>query len=618
MIRISKLLLFVETLIVLTACTSADEDMFTPDDALEIKGIHPTIGGNRAVTRAAADVSGPSVNIGRTAFVDNDKIVFTSIKRTNSPINKFTYSGIHYKLNGTSWKRDTDEGPEKIYWSDNKSEHTFIGYSLPVKEGYEFDKTTSYQGQISTTAFSKAEYIAAEDLLLCHSLNTEVGASGIAANVYFAHALSCMRVVVDITEYGTTAKDTKVNVSNMVIKSQPTQFTWNEKGTAVEQIENSKQTDIVLWDSIPGGKDSDKGKSKSFVFYGLTVPHDGSVDFEFKVKYSENDAEKTYKGSFETVKFESALCTTLNISLNHRNEVIETDVEYNDWKLVISPDIGELRKKSTFMEMEMKNVTISADKNATADDATWLYNDGGTIKDVYGNLGTEDDPYIIKSAEQMLSFAKEVNSDNGVDFTKKFIRLDADITMQASTAKTNVEAETSTIKPVTWPGIGTDSRSFNGTFLGGDRYINRLGGNSLFVSLGEKAVVEQLHITTVGTIDGGGALADSNAGIVGGCKVIDDVNTTGGALVGTNSGTIHACYYTGSNDVPLVGTNSEGGIVVGCYVANEIPSSFHGVENKVTQLNKDLEKWYNENTGKYKSQFKFVHSPGNYPTVEKK
>ena len=611
MIRISKLLLLVEALLVLTACTSADEDMFTPDDALEIKGIHPTIGGNRAVTRAAADVSGPSVNIGRTAFVDNDKIVFTSIKRTNSPINKFTYSGIHYKLNGTSWKRDTDEGPEKIYWSDNKSEHTFIGYSLPVKDGYEFDKTTSYQGQISTTAFSKAEDIAAEDLLLCHSLNTEVGASGIAANVNFAHALSCMRVVVDITGYGTTAKDTKVNVSNMVIKSQPTQFTWNEKGTAVEQIENSKQADIVLWDSIPGGKDSDKGKSKSFVFYGLTVPHDGSVDFEFKVKYSENDVEKTYKGSFETVKFESALCTTLNISLNHRNEVIGTDVEYNDWKLVISPDLGELRKKSTFMDMEKLTgiTTHGQDGRLTIDDATWLYMDGAVMKDIYGNEGSEEHPYIIKSAAQLLSFAREVNG--GESFTGKYIRLDADITMQAGTALTKEEGNEKGETAISWEGIGDGSTSFNGTFLGGDRYINRLAGSPLFVSLGKNAVVEQLHITTVGTIDGGGALADSNAGIVGGCKVIDDVNTTGGALVGTNSGSIHACYYTGSNDVPLVGS----GTTVGCYVAKEI-TSFHDAESKVSNLNDTLDKWYKENKDKYKSQFEFVHSPGNYPTVK--
>ena len=612
MIRISKLLLFVEALIVLTACTSADEDMFRPDDALEIKGIHPTIGGNRAVTRAAADVSGPTVNIGRTAFVDNDKIVFTSIKRTNSPINKFTYSGIHYKLNGTSWKRDTDEGPEKIYWSDNKSEHTFIGYSLPVKEGYEFDKTTSYQGQISTTAFSKAEYIAAEDLLLCHSLNTEVGASGIAANVNFAHALSCMRVVVDITGYGTTAKDTKVNVSNMVIKSQPTQFTWNEKGTAVEQIENSKQADIVLWDSIPGGKDSDKGKSKSFVFYGLTVPHDGSVDFEFKVKYSENDAEKTYKGSFETVKFESALCTTLNISLNHRNEVIETDVEYDDWKLVISPDIGELRKKSTFMDMKkLTGITTHGQDGLTIDDATWLYMDGAVMKDIYGNEGSAEHPYIIKSAAQLLSFAREVKG--GESFSEKYIRLDADITMQAGTALTKEEGNEKGEAAISWEGIGTGSQPFNGTFLGGDRYINRLAGSPLFVKLGENAVVEQLHITTVGEITNG-ALAGTNNGVIGGCKVVEDVNTTGGSLVGTNNGTIYACYYTGSNDALLVGDDK--GTTKGCYSVAKHTLQELMQQSFVDNLNNELDTLYTSNPALTK--FEFILNKGSYPTVRRK
>jgi len=613
MIKLNKILLFVGALVVLVACSSADEDSFMPDDMLEIKGIQPTIGGCRTVTRAASGETVPSVQVGRTAFGNKDEIVFTTIKRTLHELPKFTYEGIKYKYNGSVWKRDADNGPDKIYWSDNKSEHTFIGYSLPAKEGgYQFVKTTTtYAGTLSTTTFSNAESLAAEDLLLCYSPRTEVGASGIAAHVDFSHALSCVRVVVNINGYGTNATDVKVNVSKMVIKDQPMQFTWNEMGTAVECVDNSAKSDIALFDSIPGGKDS--GKSKSFIFYGLTVPHADKVNFEFKVKYSDDNTEKLYKGSFGGVDFKSGICTTLNISLNHRGEVIGTDVEYNDWKLEISPDLGELRKKSTLMDIKDNEVvTIHGDPLATADDATWLYGPDNDIKDIYGHDGnTVEKAYVIKSAVQLLSFAKEVN--NGYDFSKKFIRLDADITMQ-KTAKGD---------SYSWSGIGTGNVAFNGTFLGGDRYINRLMGSSLFVNLGSSAVVEQLHISTIGTIKNG-ALVGTNNGIISACKIIDDVTTTGCALVGTNNGTVYACYNTGNaikkvneQDEPipakLVGDGT--GVVYGCYQVSEISNS---IEDLVTSLNTELDNWYKsiENFGY--TQYKYVYSVGNNPSVKKK
>lgn len=612
-----------------TACTTTDENVFTPDEALEIRDVQAIIAGTEiqsraAVTRAAQN----TVNVGRTAFVSGDTMVFARIKRTESPLEQFSYTNIRYAYGSDGWSRVKNGAPEKIYWTDGRSMHKFVGYSLPTSD-YQWSadenvgeglQDSTYTAQLGAAYTDNIDYtaggddvkaavaIAAEDLLLCYSPNTQAETGGLTTVVNYTHALSCVRVVVDIKNYYANAVDTALRVKDMIIKNQPTQFTWNADDDALTVLTAGSRKGIKLW--CKDGKAIGNGENKTFTFYGITTPQtDASVPFLFAVQYDPQKAETlTYKGSFSGISFKRGMCTTLYISLNHQDEKIETSVEYNDWKYVATPDIGALRKKSTFMDMKIDNDAIKIHTSCSSeDDATWLYGSNENTKDIYGNDGSAAYPFVIKSAPQLLAFAKEVNQGN-LDFDGKFIRLDADITMQ----KTNKDTT------YVWPGIGTDSRSFNGTFLGGDRYINRLGGNSLFVSLGEKAVVEQLHITTIGTIDGGGALADSNAGIVGGCKVIDDVNTTGGALVGTNSGSIHACYYTGSNDVSLVGTNSEGGIVVGCYVANEIPSSFHEVESKVTQLNKDLEKWYNENTGKYKSQFKFVHSPGNYPTVEKK
>ena len=259
-------------------------------------------------------------------------------------------------------------------------------------------------------------------------------------------------------------------------------------------------------------------------------------------------------------------------------------------------------------------VTIHSDANANVDDATWLYLKEGKLLDIYGNEGTKENPYRITSASQLLSFAKEVKA--GESFSGKFVRLDADITMQSSTAKTNVESETSNVKPVAWIGIGEDGKSFNGTFLGGDRYINRLYGSPLFVSLGEHACIEQLHITSIGTIAGSGALANTNDGTIGGCKVIDDVNTTSGALVGTNNGLIYASYCTGeTGTTTLIGSNS--GQVVGCYQSTDLTALDEAsLEAKVKTLNNDLGDLYKNNTSL--TQYEYIYSPGNYPSVKKK
>ena len=362
-----------------------------------------------------------------------------------------------------------------------------------------------------------------------------------------------------------------------------------------------------------------------FTFYGLTTPHLDNVDFSFDVTYPKalNPSEtvtKTYKGTFENVQFYSGKCTTLTITLNHRNEQMYMSVTYNDWNLVPTPDLGVLRKKSTYMTMNVDNTAIKTHSQVdNIDDAIWLYGPDKDVKDVYGNDGNSAaTAFRITSALQMLAFAKEVNS--GYDFTGKYVRLDADITMQSS----------ATAIDYVWKGIGEGGNEFNGTFLGGDRYINRLNGSPLFVKLGSSACVEQLHITAIGNVTNG-TLAGTNAGVIGGCKVIDDVTLSGegaGALVGTNTGTIHASYYTGAGN--LVGTNSDGdktGNIVGCYQASDITSFtkefltnfIDGTdgENPTNGLNDDLNAFYSNesNSKKFRTKFNYTFTPGNYPTV---
>lgn len=633
-------ILFLSMMALLAACSS-DEDVFsTNDDALEMKGIRVAIAGEDASITRAATVDPLKVSVGRTQFVNDDEIVFTTIKRTKSPLDAFTYSDIHYKYNGTNWERTTTD-PEKIYWTDGNNAHTFIAYNLP--KDYHWEKKTNatgsdtYAGELgygaTSIVYSSNEDIKKEDPLILYSDTTKADNGGLTTTVYFTHALSNVRVVVNIKDFAASASavDTLVKVSNMVLHDQPCLYTWGASSkddvTALDfNADQQKKKDITLWCPQPNGEG--KAQSKTFTFYGLTTPQNAEfhkingnkqpLKFSFEVEYPDamdptQSVKKTYQGEFgDTVHFNPGVCTTLNISLNHQNEQIFMDVEYSDWNFVATPDLGALRKKSTFMDIN-STVTIHTDDEATVYDATWLYLDGTQLKDIYGNDGTPANPYRITSASQLLSFAKEVKA--GVDFKDKFIRLDADITMQASTAKTSAEDSTSNVKPVEWIGIGDADHAFNGTFFGGDRYINRLNGSPLFASLGKDACIEQLHITSIGTIAGNGALANANAGTIGGCKIIDDVNTTGGALVGSNSGLIYASYCTGEDGTTkLIGNNS--GQVVGCYQSTDFISlDESNLKKLVDKLNGDLDSLYVKQATL--TQYKYIYSAGSYPTVQK-
>lgn len=663
MMKGSRIILYA-TMAVLTACDYNDESYLSVSTRPEIKGIEAIINSEyTAVTRAVSELK---ETVGRSVFLTGDQIVFTTIKRTQAPLAEFTYGDIRYDYSATkSWERTEGNLPEKIYWSDGASYHTFTGYSLPSSnylwvETKDIAGGNTYAGELG---YGKTELdfttgndeMAQEDLLLTHNTNTVAETGGLSTKVKFTHALSNVRVVVNIKNFAASASavDTRVGVSDMILLNQPAKYTWGANSSSLHVLDfnDPEQTakNIRLWCANPSGEGS--GQSKTFTFYGLTTPQDNTyhqvsgnnlpLQFSFTVSYPnpmnpDETVTHTYQGAFSKAPdFNSGMCTTLNISLNHKDEQMYTDVSYSDWNFVSTPDLGELRKKSTFLDIN-STVTVHTDSKATVDDATWLYKTGNELKDIYGNDGTKAHPYRISTASQLLSFAKEVNHAEE-SFKGKYIYLDADITLQSSTAKTAVEDMTSKISPVVWTGIGDASHQFQGTFLGGDRFINRLYGSPLFVNIGEYATIERLQITTAGSIDGGGALAEQNEGTIAACRVIDDVVTNGGALVGTNRGTIYASYHTGDTHGTAGLVNTNLGNIIGCYQAGNViegtafsiahensgtincPSALSLYEMQlvdfVNALNTSLEDWYNAHPGF--TPFIFEHNPANYPGIKK-
>ena len=233
--------------------------------------------------------------MGRTKFVGDDEIVFTTIKRTKSPLDAFTYSNIHYQYNGTNWERTpngTNDDPEKIYWTDGHSDHTFIAYNLP--KGYQWETETNsvgnstydtYAGELGkgkdVIVYSRNEDIEKEDPLILFSDTTKADNGGLTTTVYFTHALSNVRAIVNIKDFAAsaTAVDTLVKVSNMVLYNQPCKYTWggNKKDDVTALDFNNEQQvckNITLWCAKPEGEG--KAQSKTFTFYGLTTPQNAT------------------------------------------------------------------------------------------------------------------------------------------------------------------------------------------------------------------------------------------------------------------------------------------------------------------------------------------------------
>lgn len=630
--------------ILFSACN--ENEIISPDgtsEAVELMGIQAIIAdGNGTVTRADNNTTVLSDHIGRYQdFVNGDKLVFTSIRRTTSPIDIFNYNGIVYNVGeGGSLARDKDKGStaaasngntDKIYWSDAKSGHTFIGYSEPQQptdaKAFDWNKSgTTYYGSLGdpteagninyNNTLNGNQLITNDDILLTWD-DSQV-ADNAVAYITFYHGLALIRVQVSLSGFAPDEDmdDVQAVASNMIFIGMPTMYKWdqvqdkehNHVGHATQALVEGDQTalnsfdwgkdasdqnnpapaydqkkNVQFWCPRPTGDSPGKNNNK-FTFYALAVPRTGvdGQEVEFTVTYP-NPMKPTETGNHpykatlpDGIEFRAGYCTTITIHLDHKNEKITIGAEYIDWEYDPHPDDGSLKKNSTFLKsVDMTKVTTADETGVTIDNATWLFKgtSTNTIYDIYMNDGSAATPYQIRTADQLLSFAKEVNS--GRTFEGKYISLDAGLYLQASTTDTGL----------VWPGIGTSEHPFQGTFLGGMRRISRLQGHSLFGCIGANGNVEQIMLEDVISIsDGRGALADINNGIISACKVesrldkkliINSSLTTivdyAGALCGVNGGMIVGCYALGNFCAyattigGLVGKNT--GSVVASYSA---------------------------------------------------
>ncbi len=708
-------------LLAIASCSEQNMPGVNDDcDPRLLTGINALMG--QSESRAYVPLTDPNY-IGRKDFANGDKLVFTTIRRTKSPIETYTYAGIVWNRTGGGWNRDKNDGqPENIYWSDGESGHTFTAYSLPVGDfaweehsNYYFGKLGNFTTDDATAidycstfgsdfsiapADSGSIKLRRDDLVLSHKTDLVADPGGSIATVRFNHALSFVYIKVNINGFAasSTAEDTKSRVHDMEILSQPIYYKWNKASSAAEPL-NGSESDKPSWITdaaatktlkacIFNPKGQNNNQYKEFIFTSLAVPTTEAgrkMQMRFKVTYPDplrpNTATvtKTYVATINDVKLYAGKRTQINITLHHTDETMTVGAEYHDWEFVSTPDNSNLTKKSTFLSyVSRDSVTIHTDSIATEDDATWLYykrdtngviqkDDSGNdiILDVYGNDGTEGKPYIIATADQLLSFAYEVKG--GFDFSGKCVKLDAAITMQP---KLTTQADDASA--VHWIGIGDNKHAFNGKFLGYSRQLSGLLGKPLFIKTGKDAFVEHISLKNVLGVDGGGAAVETNGGILGACIIEGDViytSKTGtycgslaavneetghilscvhigkvqgpdyvGGLVGLNKGHIVASYHTGyviSDNSKVYGTvaKSDNGKEFGIYFNSDyLPGTNESEaqstsdlqsESFVTNINVCKLNYINEGTAStglseqmlqhYKDEHNFQYRPGAYP-----
>ena len=226
--------------------------------------------------------------------------------------------------------------------------------------------------------------------------------------------------------------------------------------------------------------------------------------------------------------------------------------------------------------------------SASAGSSVW---DGKTSSGFSSGGGTEQDPYIIKTAGELAYFAGAVNT--GTSFAGEYIKLAGDIVLNDLLG---VQSWNSKAPANVWTPIGTVSNPFSGIFEGEGHavcgvYINTPNNyQGLFGCLENGAVkntgVSSAYITG-GSYTGGvvgrnyayseGASASST---VTGCSFSGTVSGTGyvGGIVGLSYA--HTSNYSSTADVShcynagnVTGTSYNVGGIVGRSMANPASSS---------------------------------------------
>lgn len=214
--------------------------------------------------------------------------------------------------------------------------------------------------------------------------------------------------------------------------------------------------------------------------------------------------------------------------------------------------------------------------------------DGSSASGFASGSGTQEDPYIITTAEQLAYLSDKVNA--GETYEQSYFRLDSDIVLN------DFNAKYWTMNATPWKPIGfylktnqgDEYTSFSGRFDGNGHTISGLyiedsgNGMGLFGSVTSDALVENLTIsdsyisgtTYVGSIVGTTFVGSDGQSTLLGCTI---QNCTSRAVVRGNAYVGGVIGYSGTDAVQncvnysnIQGGTAVGGVVGGAYYSTTV------------------------------------------------
>lgn len=223
---------------------------------------------------------------------------------------------------------------------------------------------------------------------------------------------------------------------------------------------------------------------------------------------------------------------------------------------------------------------------------------------VWGGTGTDADPFVISTSQQLDQLAADVN--NGTDYNGKYFRMDSDIKYSHEGLADNGSNYTP---------AGTSTNSFDGNFDGNGHTVSGIriyrgglgyseGYCGIFGKLGGQGVVKNLTLadTRITAATRTGGIAGMSDGTVSNCHVKDDVTihavqdlTCHGGIVGDNRGTVtgctsavtlsmadglEQCWYFGG----IAGSN-DGTLSYNLVIGATVPAAHNKFYGAVTGLN---------------------------------
>ena len=246
---------------------------------------------------------------------------------------------------------------------------------------------------------------------------------------------------------------------------------------------------------------------------------------------------------------------------------------------------------SALMLMSMFTMVIGISSSAAAD--VW---DGTTVATAFsGGDGTEESPYIIKTASELAYMAKQVNAGTDVE---AYYKLGADIILNENqlsdsyTPNGTFSRGAASDGRAKWTPIGNSSNNFKGVFDGDGHTVSGIysdagiGGLFGYISGAKISNLNYVDFLTTGTNQAYGGLVGSTSG---NCYITDvtcdgfvtfvtNANATGifvGSLSGNvyftncvSKGRVYATTNNGVNNGWCANQHSSGGGLVGSLNQN--------------------------------------------------